>query len=53
VTEDDAAFDTLPDSRAAEEAEEGRPHEPSPNPTQESIDEEPDTDKPGDAPWST
>jgi hypothetical protein len=51
--EDGRAVDSPPDSRAAEEAEEGRPHEDAPNPTQERIDGDPEADKPTDAPWST
>lgn len=51
--EDDVAADSLPDTDAAEQAAEGRPHESSPNPTQESIEEDPEADKPADAPWST
>jgi hypothetical protein len=48
--DDETAVDTLPDQQAADEEE--RPSQSSPNPTQRRIDEDPDADKPADAPWN-
>ena len=47
-TEDDAASDTLPDSRAVDA--EDRPQADSPNPTQERMAKE-EGDKPVDVGW--
>jgi hypothetical protein len=46
--EDDPAIDSLPDDRAMGDE---RPSESSPNPTQQRIAEETDTDKPVDVGW--
>jgi hypothetical protein len=48
--EDDVAADTLTDREAAQQDE--RPSQSSPNPTQRRIDEDPDADRPADAPWN-
>jgi hypothetical protein len=48
--DDQTAVDTLPDQQAAEQEE--RPSQSSPNPTQQRIDEDPEADRPADAPWN-
>lgn len=47
---DETAVDTLPDQQAADQEE--RPSQSSPNPTQQRIDEDPEADRPADAPWN-